>query len=92
MTHVKIHMLKYTSVLKSSNHQFAFKAEHSTSMCTLTLKEIIKNFTNKGVNVYVCLLDASKAFLIGSNLAAYLDCFLKKVYALYMILIVDNLL
>ena len=55
-------MLKYSSVLKSSDHQFAFKAEHSTSMCTLTLKEIIKYFTNKGSIVYVCLLDASKAF------------------------------
>ena len=31
-------MLKYSSVLKSSDHQFAFKAEHSTSMCMLTLK------------------------------------------------------
>ena len=67
-------MLKYSSVLKSSDHQFAFKAEHSTSMCTLTLKEIIKYFTIKAP-MYMCACWMPPRHLIGSNLVAYLDCF-----------------
>jgi exonuclease III len=55
-------MSKCNSSLKSSDNQFAFKTNHSTSMCTLTLKETIKYFRNKESNVYVCLLDSSKAF------------------------------
>ena len=41
----------YTSYL-----QFAFKSEHSTTLCT------VNYFVERNSNVYACLLDASKAF------------------------------
>lgn len=53
---------RYSSYLSSSNLQFAFKEEHDTTMCTAMLKETISYFLNNKSNVYVCLLDASKAF------------------------------
>ena len=31
-------------------------------MCTLIYKEIIDQYINNGIDVYSCLLDASKAF------------------------------
>ena len=46
----------------TSDLQFAYKQNHSTSMCTLTLKEVVKYYTSRQGQVYCCLLDASKAF------------------------------
>ena len=48
--------------LITSNLQFAFKPKHSTLMCTTVLKEVISHYRNKGSNVYICQIDASKAF------------------------------
>ena len=42
--------------------QFGFKENHSTTMCTVILKEVIQNYIEGHSNVYCCLLDASKAF------------------------------
>ena len=42
--------------------QFAFKANSSTSMCTLALKEVASYYEEKGGKVFCTLLDASKAF------------------------------
>ena len=36
--------------------------EHSTTMCTSVIKEVIAHYNSRGSNVYACLLDASKAF------------------------------
>jgi len=46
----------------SSNLQFAYKANHGTSMCTLLLKETANHFMNRKSGVYCALIDASKAF------------------------------
>ena len=46
----------------TSEIQFGFKENHSTTMCTVILREVIQNYIEGHSNVYCCLLDASKAF------------------------------
>jgi hypothetical protein len=53
---------KYYDNLVTCDLQFAFKEEHSTSMCTTLLKEVCSYYVSKNSDVYICLLDASKAF------------------------------
>ena len=42
--------------------QYGFKKKHGTTQCTFVVTEIIKYYVNNDTNVYVTLLDASKAF------------------------------
>ena len=42
--------------------QFAYKAKHSTQLCTMVYLETLYHYVNNGSNVYGCLLDASKEF------------------------------
>ena len=53
---------KYSDLIITSELQFAFKEEHSTNMCTTILKEVCSYYVSKSTDVYICLLDASKAF------------------------------
>ena len=53
---------RYKDKLITSDNQFGYKEETSTNNCTLVLKDVISYFKNRGSDVYVCLLDASKAF------------------------------
>jgi hypothetical protein len=53
---------KYDILLASSDNQFGFKSEHSTDMCVFSLKEILQNYVSNGSPVYMCFMDASKAF------------------------------
>ena len=55
-------LLKYKDNLRSSELQFAYKEGHSTTMCTLALKEVVNYYTSRKGRVYCALLDASKAF------------------------------
>ena len=48
--------------LMTSDMQFGFKSQHSTTMCTVILREVVSNYIEGNSNVYCCLLDASKAF------------------------------
>ena len=48
--------------LITSDMQFGFKPQHSTTMCTVILREVVSHFIEGNSNVYCCLLDASKAF------------------------------
>ena len=48
--------------LYTSDMQFGFKPQHSTTMCSLVYNEIINYYLSNNSNVYSCLLDASKAF------------------------------
>jgi len=58
----RIILNKYADKLITSQLQFSFKKNHSTSMCTMVLKETISYYTaNKG-HVFCTLLDATKAF------------------------------
>ena len=53
---------RYESFLATSNLQFGFKRGHSTSMCTMILKEAIDYYRTNGNDVYCTMLDATKAF------------------------------
>ena len=53
---------KCSNLMDSSNHQFAFKAKHSTVLCTTMVKQIISFYNSNKSDVYACLVDASKAF------------------------------
>lgn len=55
-------VLRYEDKLRTSDLQFSFKKRHSTTMCTLLVKEIVNYYINNGNSVFVCMLDASKAF------------------------------
>ena len=46
----------------TSDMQFGLKNKHSTSMCSLAYYEMINHYLCNHINVYSCLLDASKAF------------------------------
>ena len=53
---------KYGNVLFTNDLQFAFKPKHSTNMCTSVVKEVCSYYQSRGSDVYICTLDASKAF------------------------------
>ena len=48
--------------LKSSDLQFGFKSESSTTACTFVFDEAVNYYNRNGSDVHVVLLDASKAF------------------------------
>ena len=53
---------RYEKALQTSDMQFGFKEKHSTTQCTLSIKETIQYYTNSGGHVYLLLLDTSRAF------------------------------
>ena len=55
-------LVKCKDVFKTSSYQFGFKKSHSTSQCTFVVNETIQYYMNNDSNVYVTLLDASRAF------------------------------
>ena len=55
-------LVKCKDVFKTSPYQFGFKKSHSTSQCTFVVNETIQYYMNNDSNVYVTLLDASRAF------------------------------
>jgi hypothetical protein len=55
-------LIKEQKALNSSQLQFGFKAHTSTTQCTFVMNETISYFNSKRSNVYVVLLDATKAF------------------------------
>ena len=48
--------------LAQNDMQFAFKAAHSTSLSTYTVKETIEYYTIRGSHVFACFVDLLKAF------------------------------
>ena len=55
-------MNRYSNELMSSNLQFSFKPKHSTVMCTAAMRKIVSHYTSRSSRVYMCALDAIKAF------------------------------
>ena len=53
---------RYRMLLNTSEFQFGFKSESSTNQCTFVLEEVLQYYKNNNTNVYVMMLDASKAF------------------------------
>ena len=58
----KIILYKGQTVFQSSEYQFGYKQFHSTMHCSFVVNEIIQYFQNNGSDVYIALLDATKAF------------------------------
>ena len=52
----------HSNVFETSDLQFGFKQNHSTTQCTFVLKETINYYIKNGGQVFLTLLDASKAF------------------------------
>ncbi len=55
-------LLKEQTTLNSSDLQFGFKPNVSTTQCTFALNEIISYHNSRKSNIYVALLEASKSF------------------------------
>ena len=55
-------LTRYSDMLSTSNMQYAFKGKHSTVMCTLVVKEVVRYYCNQSSDVYSCYVDATKAF------------------------------
>ena len=53
---------KEHEALKTSHMQFGFKADMSTTLCTYVMMETVSYYNAQRSNVYVLMLDASKAF------------------------------
>ena len=58
----KIVLKKHENVLQTSDLQFGFKSEHSTTQCTFLLNQVVDYYTQRSGSCYVALLDATKAF------------------------------
>ena len=48
--------------MNTNPNQFGFKRKHGTDQCIYVLKEIIYLYSKRNGTVFVCFLDASKAF------------------------------
>ena len=53
---------RYEHILFTSGMQFAYTRHHSTNMCTTMIKEIASYYNSRHTDVFLCTLDASKAF------------------------------
>ena len=58
----KIILHKCKDELQTCNNQFGFKGNHSTDMCIFTLKQFLHKYSERGSPMFVCFLDASKAY------------------------------
>ena len=52
----------YSEFLKTAPNQFGYKFGLSTEVAIFSFKEIVNYYRSLSSNVYICLLDASKAF------------------------------
>ena len=55
-------MTKCADAFKTSDLQFGFKPQSSTAKCTFALMETVRYFQQNKSDVYVLILDATKAF------------------------------
>ena len=53
---------KQNTKLMTSEMQYAYKCNHSTTMCTMVLKDVVNHYLLNNSSVYCCFIDASKAF------------------------------
>ena len=58
----KLLLQRMEDTLFTSANQFGFKKDHSTDQCVYVLKEIIDMYRCLQSSIFVCFLDASKAF------------------------------
>lgn len=53
---------RISDMLETHHNQFGFKKKHGTDQCLYVLKETIDAYRLLGSSVFICFLDASKAF------------------------------
>ena len=58
----KIILTEVTSYRACDDHQFGFKKEHSTTLCTAAVKQSVDYYIRRGSHVFICFIDFSKAF------------------------------
>ena len=58
----RILLERLSKYLLTSSHQFGFKSNHSTDACIYVLKEAVDFYVEQQSSVYLCFLDATKAF------------------------------
>lgn len=58
----KLLLQRIEDALFTSANQFGFKKKHSTDQCVYVLKELIDMYKCMQSSIFVCFLDASKAF------------------------------
>ena len=58
----KILLSRLEVFLITTSNQFGFKKKHSTDQCIYLLKEIVQMYSTLNSSVFLCFLDASKAF------------------------------
>ena len=58
----KILLIRLHDYLYTTDNQFSFKAKHSTDMCIFSLKSVIDFYVTSSSPMYICYMDASKAF------------------------------
>ena len=55
-------LCRLSTYLDTNFNQFGFKRRHGTDMAIYALKECLERYQRLDSNVFICLLDASKAF------------------------------
>jgi hypothetical protein len=58
----RVFLQKCPSLSTTSDMQFGFKKGHGTLHCSFVVREVLEYYTSRGSDVYIGLLDASKAF------------------------------
>ena len=58
----KILLFRLQDYLHTCDNQFSFKSHHATDMCVFVLKSVVDFYTSSSSPMYLCFLDASKAF------------------------------
>ena len=48
--------------IQTSDNQFGFKPKHGTDMCIFALNEILDHYNSQNSTIFMCFIDASKAF------------------------------
>jgi len=57
-----IMLFRLQCFLSTNDNQFGFKPKHSTDMCVFALKQTIDYYMSMSSPMYICYIDASKAF------------------------------
>ncbi len=55
-------LIKFESSFRTSDFQFGFMPGLSATLCTGVVKNVISHYMQRGSSVFLCFLDASKAF------------------------------
>ena len=55
-------LIQFDVCFRTTDLQFVFKPELSTTFCTLIVKSVISHYLQRSSSIFACFLDASRAF------------------------------